>query len=103
MALIETMILQIVANVLAKQDILMMEMKFVLSAIILGLFFYLKKIFKSLECEGPLITDCTSCDTTNTHRDDNHGFGECPCSLGYTDAGALVCTPLISCHHSWYY
>ena len=46
MALIETMILQIVANVLAKQDILMMEMKFVLSAIILGLFFLSLKNIK---------------------------------------------------------
>ena len=60
--------------------------------------FYLKKLFKSLECEGALITDCTSCDTTNTHRDDNHVSGECPCSLGYTDAGikfnlSLTCTP----------
>ena len=56
MALIETMILQIVANVLAKQDILMMEMKFVLSAIILGLFFYIKgKYLKVWNVSGTLI------------------------------------------------
>ena len=43
--LIEKMILQM-ANVLVKQDILMMEMKFVLNAIILGLFFLSKDYIK---------------------------------------------------------
>ena len=43
--LIEKMILQM-ANVLVKQDILMMEMKFVINAIILGLFFLSKDYIK---------------------------------------------------------
>ena len=37
-ALIEKTIIQLMANVLAKQDILMMEMKYVLNAIIPGIF-----------------------------------------------------------------
>ena len=37
-ALIETTIIQLMANVLAKQDILMMEMKSVLNVIILGIY-----------------------------------------------------------------
>ena len=58
-------------------------------------------ILKSLECGGTLLTNCISCNTTNTHRDAIHASGECPCLSGYIDTGSIVCTASASCHHSW--
>ena len=37
--------------------------------------FYEIVLIISLECDGLLSDDCTSCNTINTYRDDNHDSG----------------------------
>eukprot|EP00828_Plagiopyla_frontata_P025936 TRINITY_DN3343_c0_g1_i3.p1 TRINITY_DN3343_c0_g1~~TRINITY_DN3343_c0_g1_i3.p1 ORF type:complete len:336 (-),score=70.03 TRINITY_DN3343_c0_g1_i3:451-1458(-) len=50
--------------------------------------------------DGPNFDQCTSCNTTDTQRVDNHiSTGQCPCDIGTIDNGSMIC---LSCHYTCY-
>ena len=71
-----------------------------INVIIHGFKLILFKLNFSGTCAPPNNNDCTSCDTSSTHRNDYSSINKtCPCEEEhYYDSGDLICSP---CHKSW--
>ena len=75
--------IQVIINVNAQLDIMIMGKTFVKSATILGiLFLFLLKMF-SKTCFGPSFNNCESCDLITEHREFDSLAHTCMCTLNY--------------------